>query len=225
MRKSQSKQFQVLLADDHELVRRGLRALVESVPGWKVCGMAETGIQAVQEAHRLRPDIVVADMDMPGLDGLEVTRRIKRNLPECEILIFTGVNESDELIREVYSSGAKGFISKNEAAQFLIDALRNLSEHKPFFTEKASSVIFARFTHPQPSPSQGESAGDERLTPAERNLIGLLSQGHTNATVAKKQRVSVRTVENLRADIMRKLKLTSFADLVRYAVRNEIIKL
>ncbi len=211
------------MADDHDLVRRGLRALIEREAGWKVCGIAETGPDAVAQARRLKPDVVVADLEMPGFDGLEVTRRIKRHLPACEVLIFTGSRESDELIREVFASGAKSYVVKTEAAQFLIGAIRSLGEHKPFFTEKSSAIIFARFAHAQKEAAADTAPSDERLLPAEKVLVRLLADGLSNAAVAKKQRRSVRAVENARAGIMRKLKLASFADLIRYAARNGII--
>jgi DNA-binding NarL/FixJ family response regulator len=219
------KPLRILLADDHEFVRRGLRTVIEHEPEWKVCGIAETGPEAVAKARQLRPDIAVVDLEMAGFDGLEATRRIKRHLPACEVLIFTGSPESDELIRDVFAAGAKSYILKTDAGSYLIDALRSLSEHKPFFTEKASAVIFARFAHKQSESSLDETVDDERLTATERVLVRMLSDGHSNASIAKKQRSSVRTVENLRAGIMRKLKLASFADLVRYAARNGIIKI
>ena len=187
--------------------------------------MAETGPEAVDQARRLKPDVVVVDVEMPGFDGLEVTRRIKRHLPACEVLVFTGSRESDELIREVFASGAKSYIVKTEASQFLIDAIESLGEHKPFFTEKSSAIIFARFANAQNKPAQDTAPSDERLSPGEKLLVRLLADGLSNARVAKKQRRSVRAVENARAGIMRKLKLTSFADLVRYAARNGIIKI
>jgi DNA-binding NarL/FixJ family response regulator len=173
----------------------------------------------------LSPDVVIVDLLMPGLDGLEATRRIKRHLPGCEVLIFTGTAESDELIRSVYESGAKSYILKTDLAQFLIEALKSLSEHKPYFTERASAVMFARFDRPENQSGRGRPAGDERLSPSELKLVRFLADGDSNARAAGKQRVSVRTVENMRAGIMRKLKLASFADLVRYAARNGIIKI
>jgi DNA-binding NarL/FixJ family response regulator len=218
------KQIKVLLADDHELLRRGLRALIERVPGWRVCGEASTGPQAVAAAGRLRPDIAVIDLAMPGLDGLEAARRIKRKLPSCEILIFTGCSESDDLIRKVYASGASSYISKADTGKFLVDALTSLAAHKPYFTRKASAVMFSPFTHPQEPLAQGGPGGAERLSPGEHLLVRLLAGGHSNATAARRQRVSVRTIETRRAGIMRKLQLKTFADLVRYAARNGIIK-
>jgi len=218
------KKLRILLADDHELLRRGVQVLIEREPGWKVCGSVATGALAVSEALRLSPDIAVIDLMMPDLDGLEVTRRIKRHLPKCEVLIFTGSNESDQMIRDVFECGAKSYILKSDVGQFLTEALRSLSENKPYFTEQASAVMFARFDPVQKKQGQDKTASDERLTPGELRLVRFLADGSSNADVARKQRVSVRTVENLRAGIMHKLKLASFADLIRYAARNGIIK-
>ncbi len=212
------------MADDHDLIRRGLCALIESQPGWKVCGLAKTGPEAVEEARRLKPDVMVVDLEMPGFDGLEVTRRVKRHLPECEMLLFTGSHESDRLIRDVFASGAKCYLAKTDASQFLVQALKSLGEHKPFFTDKSSAVVFARFA-PGRKEAAAAPASDERLSPAERTLVQLLADGASNASIAKKQRRSVRAVENMRAGIMRKLNLGSFADLVRYAARNGIIEI
>jgi DNA-binding NarL/FixJ family response regulator len=217
------KNLSVLLADDHDLVRHGLRVLIAQEPGWKICGEAKTGTEAVQTAIRLRPQIAVVDYKLPGLDGLEVTRRIRKCLPDCEVLIFTGSGESDELIREAFASGAKGFILKTDAGKFLLDALRSLAEHRPFFTNKASAVIFARFSQQKPFDDDRDEAR-ERLSGEEQALVRLLADGHSNESVAKRQRLSVRTVENRRAAIMRKLELSTFADLVRYAVRNGLIE-
>jgi DNA-binding NarL/FixJ family response regulator len=222
---SEAKKLRVFLADDHELVRQGVRVLIENVPGWKVCGTADTGLKAVEEALRLKPDIVVVDLEMPGIDGLEVTRQIKRKLPACEVIVFTGSSGADELIRDVFASGAKSYIAKTEASQYLVEAIRSLAEHKPYFTEKSSAVVFARFANTQKQPARAAPASEERLSPSEQSLVKLLADGHSNASIAKKLRCSVRAVENMRAAVMKKLRVDSFADLVRYAARNGIIKI
>jgi DNA-binding NarL/FixJ family response regulator len=213
------KKLRILLADDHDLVRLGLQSIIEKQSGWKICATATNGRDAVTLAKKHQPDLAILDMAMPGLDGLETTRQIRKGAPECEIIIFTG-NDSDALIRNAYDAGAKGFIHKTEAGKYLLDAINSLSEHRPFFTDRVSEVIFARFNKPR---ERGEPVETERLGEDERELLQLLADGHSNRTAARKLRVSIRTVENQRAEIMRKLKLQTFADLVRYAVRNEII--
>jgi DNA-binding NarL/FixJ family response regulator len=218
------KKLNVLLADDHDLVRRGLRVLIGQESAWKVCGEAKTGTEAVEKATSLRPDLAVVDFKLPGIDGLEVTRQIKRLLPNCEVLIFTGSGESDELIREAYACGAKAFILKTDAGEFLLQALKSLAEHKPFFTDKSSAVIFARFARPTRKSRPDKAETGARLSTRELALLRLLADGYSNESVAKKQGISVRAVENQRAAIMKKLQLTTFADLVRYAVRNGIIE-
>jgi DNA-binding NarL/FixJ family response regulator len=217
------KRLRILLADDHDLIRQGLTVLIKSEPSWKICGEAKTGPEAVNEAVRLQPDIVVVDFNLPGFDGLEVTRQIKRLLPDCEVLIFTGSSESDELVREAFGCGAKAFILKADAGEFLLEALKNLAEHKTFFTDKTSAVIFARFA--QSNKSMGEKAETTaRLTASEQAFVRLLADGHSNESVAKRNGISVRAVENQRSGIMKKLQVDTFADLVRYAVRNGIIE-
>ena len=219
------KRLRILLADDHDLIRQGLRVLVEQQPAWKVCGEAQTGTEALEKAASLSPDIAIVDFRLPGIDGLEVTRQIKRLLPNCEVLLFTGSGDSDQLIREAFAVGAKAFVSKTDAGGFLVEALKSLAEHKPFFTDKSSAVVFARFAQPTKKSTQDQpETGAARLSTKEQVLVRLLAEGHSNESVAKKQRISVRAVENQRAAIMKKLQLNTFADLVRYAVRNRLIE-
>jgi DNA-binding NarL/FixJ family response regulator len=201
-----------------------LGVLIKQEGAWKVCGEAKTGPEAVQKAASLRPDIAIVDFNLPGIDGLEVTRQIKRLLPGCEVLIFTGSVESDELIREAFNCGAKAFILKTDAGEFLLEAIKSLGEHKPFFTDKSSAVIFARFARPTKESKQDKASTGARLSTREQALLRFLADGHSNEGVAKKQGISVRAVENQRASIMKKLQLHTFADLVRYAVRNGLIE-
>ncbi|MEP6669212.1 MAG: response regulator transcription factor [Chthoniobacter sp.] len=210
----------VLIADDHQVMRRGVRAVVELLPGWEVCGEAETGREAVEMVERLHPQIVVMDVTMPELNGLEATRQIKKIAPATEILMFTGL-ETEELIRQVFEAGARSYILKTDGREQLEAALRSLEAHKPYFTTQVGEILFAKFLHGKP---RGEDEATEgRLTDREREIVQLLAEGASNKEVADRLGISVKTVETHRAAIMKKLKFKSFSDLVRYAIRNHII--
>jgi DNA-binding NarL/FixJ family response regulator len=214
--------LRILIADDHEVMRDGTRGLIERQPGWEVCGMAGTGREAVAQAIQLQPNIVIMDMSMPDLNGLDAAIQIKRRLPRTEILIFTA-HETDELIREVFEAGAKSYIFKSEAHHFLVDAIRSLSEHKPFFTSKVSEVLFAEMLSRSGATPQATQTS-RRLTPREREIVQLLAEGNSNKKVAGVLGISIRTAETHRASVLRKLHLDSLASLVRYAIRNKIIE-
>lgn len=214
--------LRILIADDHDVMREGTRAVIERQPGWEVCGMAATGREAVAEAIRLQPDIVIMDMSMPDLNGLDAAVQIKRRLPPTEILMFTA-HETDDLIREVFEIGVKSFIFKSEAHTYLVDAIQSLSLHKPFFTNKVSEILFADILNRSPKGSKGTQPG-QRLSAREREIVQLLAEGKSNKEVADALGISVRTAETHRASILRKLGLDSIASLVRYAIRNKIIE-
>lgn len=214
--------LRILLADDHEVMRDGTRALIERQPGWEVCGIAGTGREAVAQAIRLQPNIVIMDMSMPDLNGLDAAVQIKRHVPHTEILMFTA-HESDELIREVFEAGAKSYIFKSEAHHFLVDAIQSLSEHKPFFTSRVSEVLFAEMLNRSGATPQATETS-RRLTPREREIVQLLAEGSSNKKVAGVLGISIRTAETHRASVLRKLNLDSLASLVRYAIRNKIIE-
>jgi DNA-binding NarL/FixJ family response regulator len=214
---SASPKLRILLADDHEIVRKGARALIERRAGWEVCGEAGDGRTAVALADQLQPHIAVLDLGMPELNGLEAARQIKRALPGCEILIFTG-EEDEKVIHEVFAAGARSYILKNDITAHLIAAIEALSQHKHYFTAKISEVVFARYLG-----GKAANAGRE-LTAREREIIQLLAEGKSNKDVAAVLGISVKTAETHRAAIMNKLQFDSFADLVRYAVRQKIIQ-
>jgi DNA-binding NarL/FixJ family response regulator len=212
---------QILIADDHDVMREGTRAVIERQPGWEVCGVAATGREAVEQAFALEPDVVVMDMSMPELNGLAAAQQIRRRLPQTEILIFTA-HQTDELIREVFEAGVKSFIVKSEAHHFLVEAIQSLSQHKPFFTNKVSEILFADILNrSERNPSRSRSG---QLSEREREIVQLLSEGRSNKAVAGALGISVRTAEAHRASILRKLSLDSVASLVRYAIRNKIIE-
>lgn len=210
----------VLIADDHQVMRRGVRAVVEMLQGWQVCGEASTGREAVEMVERLQPQIVVMDVTMPELNGLEATRQIKKIAPTTEILMFTGL-ETEELIRQVFEAGARSYILKTDGREQLESALLALAAHKPYFTTQVGEILFAKFLHGKPKDE--EQTVDGRLTDREREIVQLLAEGASNKEVADSLGISVKTVETHRAAIMKKLKFKSFSDLVRYAIRNHII--
>jgi len=207
----------ILIADDHEIVREGVRALIQRHEGWEVCGEASTGREAVVEAGRLKPDIIVMDIGMPDLNGLDATRQIKRALPKCEVLIFTA-NETEEIVRSVFKAGARAYLLKAEANKHLIPAIEALCEHRTFFSSKVSELVFAGYLKDE------ARTDDPRLTARERETVQLVAEGKSSKDIAQILGISVKTVETHRAAIMRKLQLGSVADLVRYAVRNGIVE-
>ena len=211
----------VFIADDHHALQEGVRAIIERQPGWKVCGTAATGREAVESARKLSPDIVVLDLVMPELSGLEVLRRIKRFLPQTEVLIFTAHFE-EELIRQAFTAGARSFILKTEPLSSLVEAIRSLAQHKPFFTNKVSEVLFSRIVDVAERDENSQSA--HSLSARGREIVQLLAEAKSNKDVAAALGISVRTAEAHRASILRKLGVDSIAELVRYAVRNGIIE-
>jgi DNA-binding NarL/FixJ family response regulator len=214
--------LRVLLADDHDIVRHGLRHLLESQPGWEVCGEARDGREAVALAESLQPDVAVLDITMPELNGLEATRKIRSVSPNTEVLVFT-VHESEKLVREVFSAGARGYLMKSDAARFIVAAVEALGAHQPFFSARVSATLLETFLRER-GTSPGEMA-EVVLTPREREVVQLLAEGQRNKEVARRLGVTVKTIETHRAAIMRKIGAGSIADLVRYAVRKRMISL
>ena len=214
--------IRILVADDHELVRRGLRVLLESEPGWEICGEAITGQQAVAKVKQLKPDVVVLDISMPELNGLEATRQILKASPKTEVLVLT-MHKSEQLVREVLDAGARSYILKSDAGRDLVAAVQALRQHKPFFTPMVSEMVLEGY---RTGGTRAKEAGPprSRLTPREREIVQLLAEGKSNKEVATALGISPKTVETHRTNIMRKLDLHSISDLVRYAIRNKVIE-
>jgi DNA-binding NarL/FixJ family response regulator len=210
------KRVRILLADDHEMVRKGLRVTIEGHPGWEVCGEARTGREAVVRARELQPEIVVMDVAMPDLNGIEATRQIRTTVPHAEVLILS-MHDSEKLVREMLAAGARGYILKTDAGEFLVAALQALSQHKPYFTPKISAVVLQGYLHPKPHETPV-------LTPREREIIQLIAEGKATKEVAELLGISVKTADTHRTNLMRKLDLHSAADVVRYAIRNQIVQ-
>jgi len=216
------KTANILIADDHELTRDGIKGLLEKQAGWKACAQAVNGRQAVELARQFKPDVVVMDIGMAELNGIEATRQIRKVCPQTEVLILT-LQESEDLIREALLAGARGFILKTDAARLLKVAIEALLEGEPFFTGKVSDLVLRGFFDPEEAIKSGASA-QSRLTPREREIVQLLAEGRTGKEVAMKLAVSVKTIEAHRANVMRKLNIHSVAELVRYAVRNKMVE-
>src|SRR5882762_4212854 len=211
----------VLLADDHDVVRRGLRDMINAHQGWEVCGEASNGREAVKLTLNLKPDIAVLDLCMPELNGLEATRQIRRQLTRTEVLIFT-MHETEQLIREVLAAGARGYVLKSDAGLHLNQAVEALSHHKPFFTAKVSQALLDAFLKSDAKPDEGSVF--RTLTSREREIVQMLAEGKSNKEIASKLSISVKTVETHRATVMRKLEINSIVELVHYAIRNQLVE-
>lgn len=215
------KRIRVLVADDHDVVRRGICTMVEKQSGWEIVGEAANGREAVEMAKRLRPDVVILDVGMPKLNGLDATRQILGALPQTEILIVT-MHQTEQMVHDVLEAGARGYISKTDTLRHLVRAVDALSQHKPYFTSDVAGVVLDGFLkwnsvsslRPQP-----------RLTPREREILQLLAEGMRNKEIAADLGITFRTVETHRINIMRKLGAHSVTELVRYAVQNKIVQL
>lgn len=213
--------IRILIADDHEMLRRGLRQLLEQHENWQICGEAANGRQALEIAQKTLPQVALLDLSMPELNGLETTRAIKKALPQTEVLIFT-IHETEDLVRDVLSAGARGYLLKADASRHLIAAVEALAEHKPYFTWKVSKTMLdAYLAHGQ--SGQHNAPTFNQLTPREREVIQLLAEGRSNKAVSSLLGISVKTVETHRAAIMKKLGISSIVELVRYAIRNKVI--
>lgn len=212
--------LKILIADDHDIVRKGLRMLLEEHPGWEVCGEARSGREAVDKAVQLGPDVTVIDVSMPDLNGLEATRQILKACPKAEILVITH-HDSDEVAAEVLDAGARGYVLKSDSDKDLVHAVEALSHHKPFFTARVTEIFLnnrgSRVTDPAESVRN-------RLTMREREILQLLAEGKTAKEAASALGIAVKTSDTHRTNIMRKLNVHSVAELVRYAVRNNVVE-
>jgi DNA-binding NarL/FixJ family response regulator len=214
--------LKLLLADDHEIVRQGLRSMLEAQRDCHIVGEAADGRQAVTMTKELNPDVVILDIGMPSLNGLEATRQILKMRPQTKVLILT-MHESDSVIREVLDAGARGYILKTDAGRDLVSAVESLRRNKTFFTSRVSQMILDGFLKGDPRP-QDSSSGVVRLTPRQREIVQLLAEGKSSKEVAVALNLSVKTAETHRANIMRKLDCHSVSEVVRYAIRNKIIE-
>jgi DNA-binding NarL/FixJ family response regulator len=214
--------LKVLVADDHEVVRKGLRTILEEQPGWEVSGEASDGREAVDKVRALKPDVTVVDVGMPGLNGLEATRQMLKNDPETKVLILT-MHESDPLIREVLDAGARGYLLKSDAGKDLVSAVEAIRRNKTYFTARVAQMVLDGYLDKKPRAQADADVPASRLTPRQREIVQLLAEGKSSKEVAVALNLSVKTAETHRANIMRRLNCHSVSELVRYAIRNNII--
>ncbi len=215
--------LRILIADDHEVARRGIRSLLESHAGWEVCGEAKDGRETVELAAIMKPDLILLDIGMPNLNGLEAARQILAASPEAAILILT-MHDTDHVVREVLRAGARGFLLKSDAGRDLVTAVEALQRQRTFFTTRVSQMVLEGYLGREKAESERGAISDDVLTSREREVIQLLAEGKTSKEVASALNLSVKTAETHRTNLMRKLDLHSVADLTRYAVRNGIVQ-
>ena len=211
--------LRILVVDDHAVVRRGVRALLESHEGWEVCGEATTGRDAVEQSRRLKPDVVVMDLSLPDLNGLDATRQILIEAPDTEVLVLT-MHDSEQLAREVLKAGARGYVLKSDADENLIAAVESLRQHKPFLTSTVTELVLDDYVR----RGDDVAPGLANVTSREREIIRLIAEGHSSKEAAATLGISVKTIDAHRANIMRKLHLRSVSDVVRYAIRSKLVQ-
>jgi len=215
--------LRILIADDHEVVRRGLCMLLQNHEGWEVCGEAKDGREAVEKAKQVRPDVVILDVGMPNLNGLAATRQLLQHNPQQKVIVLT-ITDSDQVIREALDAGARGFVLKSDAARDLISAVEALQHNRMFFTPRVNDMVLAGFLDKGHNGLNDEPRKLPTLTPREREVIQLLAEGKSSKEVACLLNLSTKTAETHRSNIMRKLDIHSIRDLVVYAVKNDIIQ-
>jgi DNA-binding NarL/FixJ family response regulator len=205
----------LLIADEHDVVRSGLRVMLEAQPHWEVVAEAVDGEEAILKAIETKPDVAVIDYVLPRVNSIEVTRQIRARLRKTEVLVFT-TDDNETLIEEPLRAGARGYLTTSEMQHSLIEAIEALAIHRPFITPNVTEALLASFLA---RPNRRSA-----LTSRERDVLKLVAVGHSNRQTAAILDIGVKTVETHRSAIMRKLNLYSHANLVRYAVRNKLVE-
>lgn len=211
--------LRIVICDDHAVVRHGIRALLESQPGWSVVGEATRGSEAVKLARRLKPDICIFDYSMPDMTGLEASEVLLEESPEIRILILS-MHDSENIIEKAFSVGVYGYVLKSDADRDVVEAVRALSEKKPFFTSAAGAYVLRKMRG-----NQKQNPSRSNLSLRERQIIKQVAEGRSNKQIAASLHLSVRTVETHRANLVKKLGLNSLPALIKYAIRNKLTEL
>jgi DNA-binding NarL/FixJ family response regulator len=215
--------LRLLVADDHEIVRKGLCALLGGQPGWEIAAEARDGREAVKKAKECKPDVAVLDISMPGLNGIEAARQISKAVPETKILVLT-MHDSDTLIGEALQAGVRGFLLKTDAGKDLVGAVNAVARNQTFFTSEVAQAILDGHLKSGTPAALSDGSPRYRLTNRQREIVQLLAEGKSSKEVATVLDVSIKTVETHRANIMSRLNCHCVTDLVRYAIRNHIVE-
>lgn len=206
-----------LIVDDHEIVRKGVRSLIETVPEWTACGEFADGQEALKLAQELRPDVIVLDVSMPKISGIDLITSFKRLLPDCEILVLT-MYDNQEIVFKALRAGARGYVAKNESGGTLLEALKSVSRHQNYFSSEISEALLHHYLDTSESGSQS-------LPFRQRQVVKLVAEGYSNKQIASTLKISLKTVETHRALAMRRIGAKSSADLALYAARNQLVQL
>ena len=215
--------FRILVVDDHAVVRPGLRALLKMRGRYAVCGEASNGQEAIARAKQLKPDLIIMDVSMPEMDGLEATRQVLRILPQTQVLILT-MHESEQMLRKVAGAGARGCVLKSDVSRELIEAIETLRRRRPFFSWKASEVLLGNLTQEESTGVTEDDAPKPHLTPRELQVLQLIAAGKNSKNIAAALGIRVRTAETHRTNIMRKFHVHSTGQLVSYAIRYKLLE-
>jgi DNA-binding NarL/FixJ family response regulator len=213
--------LRVLIADDHDLIRRGVRDLLAARSGWQVVGEASNGVDAVRQAVSLRPDIAILDFSMPELNGPGAAAQIAEKVPETGVVVLT-MHDSEQVMREVLQSGARGLVLKSDADRDLVEAVEAVARKRHFFTTRLSELVLGGYLAGTPATANAKSKVAQ-LTERECEVIRLLADGMSSKEAATQLQISIRTVESHRININRKLGFNSIANLVHYAIRHGIV--
>jgi len=212
------RRVRLMLVDDHEVVRQGVRSLIDSVPDWQLCGEASGSAEALKKVAEAKPDIVVVDISMPNVSGLDLIVELKKLHPKVEILVLT-MHDSERIVAQALRAGARGYMLKTDDGDSLIEAMTALSRHQTYFSSSVSEALLQVYLNSNASQER------EQLTPRERQIVKLVAEGNSNKRIAIILNVSIKTVETHRSTAMRKIGAKSSADLALYAARNELVQL
>lgn len=206
-----------LIVDDHEIVRKGVRSLIETVPAWTACGECADGQEALKAVQELRPDVVVLDISMPKISGIDLIASFKRIAPDCEILVLS-MYDNHEVAFKALRAGARGYVAKNESGDTLFEALKAVSRHQNYFSSEISDALLHHYLD-----TSGQ--GSNSLPFRQRQIVKLVAEGYSNKQIAATLKISIKTVETHRSLAMRRIGAKSSADLALYAARNHLVQI